>query len=107
MRISIASSRPPDTASRTDLEWPPRTGEGPLMKLALKVGRGVILVALLSMGWGCNLARANHYILPCPPDCREDAIPIRPGLTGTWYNTDQAGQGFSIQVLPGQPLRVM
>jgi hypothetical protein len=28
-------------------------------------------------------------------------------VTGSWFNAGQAGQGFSIQVLPGQPLQVM
>ena len=55
-----------------------------------------------------NVAQANHYILPCAPDCREDVdVPIGPGVTGSWFNAGQAGQGFSIQVLPGQPLQMM
>ena len=34
-------------------------------------------------------------------------FPIGPAMTGSWFNADQAGQGFSIQVLPGQPLRLL
>lgn len=77
------------------------------MKIALQIARGAVLLGMLA-GTAFNVALANHYILPCAPDCRDqDDFPIRLGLTGSWYNPDQAGQGFSIQVLPGQPMRLM
>jgi plastocyanin len=30
-----------------------------------------------------------------------------PGLTGTWYDAGQSGHGFSIEVLPGEPLQLL
>jgi len=77
------------------------------MKIALQIARGMVLLAVLASS-ASNVALANHYILPCAPFCHDlEDFPIRPGLTGSWYNAGQVGQGFSIQVLPGQPLRLM
>jgi len=74
------------------------------MKIALQIARGVILFAVL-VGAASNVAVANHYILPCPPDCRD--MRISPGMTGTWFVPDQSGHGFTIEVLPGKPLQML
>lgn len=78
------------------------------MKIALRVACGVALIAALATRVAFSVEAENHYILPCAPDCRDEPeAPIGPGMTGSWYNGGQVGQGFSIQVLPGQPLRLM
>jgi hypothetical protein len=74
------------------------------MKIALRVARAIALLAALAAASAFNAARANHYILPCPPDCRD--IAIGPGMTGSWFDGGQSGHGLSIEVLPGQPLQL-
>lgn len=77
------------------------------MKNALQVARGFAVLAVFTAGSAFNVAQGNHYILPCAPDCREPiGIPIGAGMTGSWFNGGQPGQGFSLQVLPGEPLQM-
>jgi hypothetical protein len=78
------------------------------MKIAPHVTRAAFVLATLAAGSAFNMAQGNHFILPCEPDCHEQVdVPIGPGLTGSWFDHNQTGQGFSIEVLPGQPLRMM
>jgi hypothetical protein len=77
------------------------------MKIAPQFMRVVIVLAALAAGSAFNVARGNHYILPCTPDCREASeIAISSGITGSWFDPSQNGQGFAIEVLPGQPLQM-
>lgn len=77
------------------------------MNIAPQVVRVIVVLAALAAGSAFNVAWANHYILPCPPDCREEGeIAIGAGITGSWFDPSQNGQGFAIEVLPGQPLRM-
>jgi hypothetical protein len=77
------------------------------MQIAPQLVRVVIALAALAAGSALNVAWGNHYILPCPPDCRQaDEIAIGPGITGSWFDPGQNGQGFAIEVLPGQPLQM-
>jgi uncharacterized protein YndB with AHSA1/START domain len=75
------------------------------MKNALQTVFAVALVALITAAIGFTAARANHYILPCPPDCRD--IRIGPGMTGSWSVPDQSGHGFTIEVLAGEPPQML
>ena len=75
------------------------------MITALRIARYVAVVIALAATAVLRPAEANHYILPCPPDCRD--IRIGPGMTGSWFVPDQSGYGFTIQVLPGQPLQML
>jgi hypothetical protein len=53
-------------------------------------------------------ANGNHYILPCGSVCEAViGIPIRPGITGTWFDPAQTGHGFVIEVLPGEPKQLL
>ena len=70
------------------------------MVTMLRVARHAAAVIALAASAAFNTAYANHYILPCPPDCRE--VRIGPGMTGTWFVPDQSGHGVWIEVLPGQ-----
>jgi hypothetical protein len=66
----------------------------------LRIARHAAAIIALAATAAFNTADANHYILPCPPDCRE--VPIGPGMTGTWFVPGQSGHGLMIQVLPGE-----
>ena len=71
----------------------------------LRVARHAAAVIALAATAAFNTADANHYILPCPPDCRD--MRIGPGMTGSWSVPDQSGHGFIIEVLPGEPLQML
>ena len=75
------------------------------MITALRIARYAAVVIALAATAVLRPAEANHYILPCPPDCRD--MRIGPGMTGTWFVPDQNGHGFTIEVLPGEPLKMM
>lgn len=78
------------------------------MTMTLRFARTAAVLVALAAGSAFNVAQGNHYILPCEPDCRgQIGIPIGAGMTGSWFDATQSGQGFSIEVLPGQPLRLM
>ena len=63
-----------------------------------------VAIATASLG---RVAHANHYILPCTPECVEaPSIPIGPGITGVWVGATQSSHGFMIEILPGQPLQM-
>ena len=70
-----------------------------------RAGCYAVFVIALATTAVFNLAMANHYILPCPPDCRD--IRIGSGMTGTWFVPDQSGHGFTIEVMPGDPLQML
>ena len=109
LRISIGSRRrTPSPRSSADLEWlAQQRGESSHEDRSADCTRVVVLAALAA-GSALNVARGNHYILPCAPDCREaDAIPDRSRHHRQLVRSpSQTGQGFSIQVLPGQPLQI-
>ena len=64
----------------------------------------IVAIAAASLG---RVAHANHYILPCTPQCIEaPSIPIDPGMTGMWVDAAQSSHGFMIEILPGQPLQM-
>lgn len=76
------------------------------MKMNLRAVPVAALVALAAAS-GFDAAKGNHYILPCPPDCRDVAdIAIGPGFTGTWTAPAANAHRISIEVLPGQPLQM-
>jgi hypothetical protein len=64
-------------------------------------------VAVIATASAFNAAYGNHYILPCPPECRDlPNVPIGPGITGVWIDPAQSGHGFIIEILPGEPLHM-
>ena len=46
-------------------------------------------------------ARIQASIATYRPGLLASAFSIGPGMTGNWYNPDQSGHGFGIEVLPG------
>ncbi len=67
----------------------------------------IAAIVALATGPALRVARANHYILPCTPQCVETpSIPIDPGMTGMWVDAAQSGHGFVIEILSGQPLQM-
>ena len=48
-----------------------------------------------------SLSAGVIFVLPRPTS------PIGAGATGSWFNPDQNGHGFAIEVLPGTPMRML
>ena len=64
----------------------------------------IVAVAAASLA---RVAYANHYILPCTPQCLEaPSIPVGPGMTGMWVDAAESSHGFMIEILPGQPMQI-
>ena len=78
------------------------------MSNSFRAVRYAAAIIAISAASAFNGARANHYILPCDDPCRNGtSIAIGPGITGTWFDPNQDGQGFVIEVLPGRPLQLL
>jgi len=77
------------------------------MKTFRRVARCIVAIVAIAGAPAFRVASANHYILPCTPQCAEaPSIPIGPGMTGTWVDAAQSSHGLMIEVLPGQPLQM-
>ena len=49
-------------------------------------------------------ARMRASIVTYRPGLRTTAFSIGPGITGNWFNPNESGHGFSIEVLPGNQM---
>ena len=77
------------------------------MRSFRRLARYMVAVAVIAAASAFDAAYGNHYILPCPPECRDlPNVPIGPGITGVWIDPAQSGHGFIIEILPGEPLRM-
>ena len=77
------------------------------MRSFRRLARYIAAVAVIAAASAFDAAYGNHYILPCPPECRDlPNVPIGPGITGVWIDPAQSGHGFIIEILPGEPLRM-
>ena len=78
------------------------------MITTLRIARYAAVIITLATSAVFKVAQANHYILPCPPDCRDSgSVQIGAEFTGTWFGPSQNGHGFVIEVLPGQPPQML